>query len=503
MLVEEVEVTVVADFEDLRHNSHADGIALAGVKVDNHTQRKPPRSVGSPGKTKVSQRRDRSAALRYARDTVTAIKHQVWIAIGLVALLGVALVAAATLGVFGPSTPSLTPAQIAAQRAMRATKRLLAEEASAVRTADALVAVKLPQHDSPPPVAPATPASLFRTRLAPVEVLGFVPYWEASNITASELADTSVLALYGVEVARSGRFLKSGPGWTYYADTGYVGLTTAAHSAGDRVLFTVSTTDPRVIGNLTRNPGPTGGRLAAAMAQAVQSGGFDGVDIDIEGSVPADRSGFVRFVAYLVASLRQDGMEKTIVLDCYPQSAGSSTNFFDVARLAPLVNQVFVMGYDMEQYANASANAPLASANLGLSDVQSILQYRRLVPESKLILGVPFYGIDFTTASGVPGSLSLTPAPSVETYSTIVAAGRTPLWDPGSQTVWTRFRVGSRWHETWFDNPVSVALKRALAAEFHLAGVGVWALGFEGNATAMLTALDGGSPPNRTVTASG
>jgi spore germination protein YaaH len=196
-------------------------------------------------------------------------------------------------------------------------------------------------------------------------------------------------------------------------------------------------------------------------------------------------------------------MDKTVVLNCYPQSAGNSRDFFDVAKLAPLVDQVFIMDYDMEQTANSTANAPLTNGDLGLSDVQSLLQYRKVVPASKLILGIPFYGVDFTTMTGAPGSLALTESPTVETYETIAAGGQTPLWDPGSQTVWTRFRVGSTWHETWFDNPVSVAIKRALAAEFHLGGVGVWALGFEGDATSMLRALDGGSPPYRAAPAAG
>ncbi len=417
-------------------------------------------------------------------------------------LLGVVLVAAVASGVFGPTAPSLTPTQIAARAAERATRRLLSREASAVRAADALVAVKLPRRASPPSAAPPVPARLFTGRLAPVEVLGYVPYWEAPDITTTELADTSVIALYGVEVASGGGFLQSGPGWGYYANTGYSVLAAAAHQAGDRVLFTIATANRGVINNLTRHPAPTGARLAAAMAHAVAAGGLDGVDIDIEGSSPADRTGFVRFVADLVASLRHDGMKGMIVLNCYPQSAGSSTDFFDVARLAPLVDQVFIMDYDMDQYANSSANAPLANGDLGLSDVQSLIQYRRVVPAAKLILGVPFYGLDFTTVTGAPGSLTLTESPSVETYSTIAAAGRTALWDPASQTAWTRFRVGATWHETWYDDPVSIALKRALAAEFHLAGVGVWALGFEGDATAMLAALDGGSPPNRAVAAS-
>lgn len=432
---------------------------------------------------------------------VAAIKHPARIAAGFVLLLGAVLVAAIAAGVFRPAPPSLTPAQLAARAAERATRHLLDEESSAVRGAEALVPVRLPRGGSQP-VAPSVPAKLFTAPLTPVEVLGFVPYWEIPNITTTELADTSVLALYGVEVAKNGEFLESGPGWVYYATAGYGGLTSVAHRAGDRVLFTVTTTTPAVVNDLARNPGSTSTRLAAAMTRAVATGGLDGVDLDIEGSSQADRYGFVIFVTDLVRSLRHDGMRKTIVLDCYPQSAGDSTNFFDVARLAPLVDQVFVMDYDMEQYSNSSANAPLAARDLGLSDVQSLIQFRRVVPASKLILGVPFYGVDFTTATGAAGAMTLTSSPVVETYSAIVAADNTVLWDRESLTVWTHFLVNTTWHQTWYDDPISIALKRALVARFHLAGIGVWALGFEGNATEMLSALDGGSPPKRAPTAS-
>ncbi|MGP8064884.1 MAG: glycoside hydrolase family 18 protein, partial [Acidimicrobiales bacterium] len=318
-----------------------------------------------------------------------ATRHPVRIAAGLVVLLGVALAAAAVSGVFRPSRPSLTPAQIAEQKAIRTTKRLLAQQAKLVRVADALIAVTLPPQPSRLPAGSATPANLFTTPLAPVEVLGYVPYWEAPDLTAADFADTSVLAIYGVEVARNGSFLESGPGWAYYADTGYRALTAAAHRAGDRVLFTIAATDKGVISSLTQNPAPTGARLATAMADAVTSGGFDGVDIDIEGASHADRAGFVSFVADFVSSLRHDGMHKMVVLNCYPQSAGGSTDFFDVAKLAPLVNQIFVMDYDMEQDANSSANAPLTNGDLGLSDVLSLIQYRRVVPASKLVLGIP------------------------------------------------------------------------------------------------------------------
>ena len=429
--------------------------------------------------------------------TVAPIKRRVGIAIFFVVLLAAGIVIAFAAGAF--KTP-LTPAQIAAERAARAAAKERAAEIRDVNGAEKLVNVLVPQSGKTPQPAPAEPTHLFSRPLSPVDVLGFVPYWEASSITPGELDDVSTIALFGVEASWRGSFLESGPGWSDYAASGYSSLISLAHQAGDRVLFTISTTNPGAIHHLTSDPSSTASPLARALSGAVASGGLDGVDIDIEGSSESERTGFVTFTRDLVHSLRLDGMHGEVVIDCYPQAAGDSTDFFDVARLAPLVDQVFVMAYDMEQYANSSATAPLASDDLGLSDVQSLIQYTKVVPADKLILGVPFYGIDFTTTSSQAGAPALTPAPSEETYKTIVAAKRPPLWDPISRTVWTHFKDGKSWHQTWYDNPISIGLKRALAARFHLAGVGVWALGFEGSSTQMLSALDGGVAPKRFAT---
>ena len=54
--------------------------------------------------------------------------------------------------------------------------------------------------------------------------------------------------------------------------------------------------------------------------------------------------------------------------------------------------------------------------------------------------------------------------------------------------------MGTQWHQTFFDNPTSLALKAQLANTYHLAGVGIWALGMEGDTPAMQAALEGSAP---------
>ena len=65
------------------------------------------------------------------------------------------------------------------------------------------------------------------------------------------------------------------------------------------------------------------------------------------------------------------------------------------------------------------------------------------------------------------------------------------------------FRRNGKWHQTFFDDPVSIALKSALAAQFGCAGVGVWELGMSGNDASVDAALLGGAVPVKLPLAAG
>jgi spore germination protein YaaH len=120
-----------------------------------------------------------------------------------------------------------------------------------------------------------------------------------------------------------------------------------------------------------------------------------------------------------------------------------------------------------------------------------VLSYVAAVKADKLILGTPLYGVSWPLGHRLrapPGT------PIAVTYGQVLTAGHQGYWDPSTETPFERFRSGSRDYETWYDDPVSLALKTALAVELRLAGVGVWALGMDGNDAVVRTALAGGAP---------
>jgi hypothetical protein len=425
--------------------------------------------------------------------------------VALAALLVVLLGTGIGLGVAILTRP--TPAEIAAERAAeraaaaaRARARLLRHEVALARGAESLVDVALPTHLGAP--APPTPRPLFRRPLPPHLVLGFAPYWEIAGLLPADYADTSLIAYYGLTLRGDGTVSETDRGWQDLHSGLFATLRANARAASDGVLLTVDTADPTVIAQALAHPALSAVHLVAAVAPLLRADALTGVDLDIEGRAGTEAAAFVRFVQVFTHRLALAVPGAEVVLDTYPQSAGESAGFFDIARLAPLVSKLFVMGYDMYDPAVASANAPLLSPTLGLNDTQTVMQYRAVVPAGKLILGVPFYGYDFTTLAKVPGAPSITTDPVAVDYSAIVAAARPARWDPSSLTPFTDFLRAGQHHQTWYDNPVSVALKTALAARAGLAGVGVWALGAEGGATAMLGALDGTRPPVKLAPAS-
>ena len=115
-----------------------------------------------------------------------------------------------------------------------------------------------------------------------------------------------------------------------------------------------------------------------------------------------------------------------------------------------------------------------------------------------MILGVPYYGYDWPTAGPGLGDPA-TGAPTPLSYAQVMATGGHVYWDPTTLTPWTSYQVGSQWHQAYFDNPTSLALKAQLANTYHIAGVGIWAMGMDGGAAAMLTALRGNAPLVRTL----
>jgi Glycosyl hydrolases family 18 len=370
-----------------------------------------------------------------------------------------------------------------------------AEEARNLLAAERVVNATLPARTGAP--APTLRRRPYRTMLASHQVVGFVPWYELGNVDSMDLGGFTTLVYSELGVHRNGTLdesMSSQP-WSLLSSGAVNGVIATGHSDGDRVLLAVFAEAQSVLGPLCAHGAADGARLARQVARLLPVYDFDGVDLDLEGSSTADRAGFVTFVKAFASTLKARDRTWTVMLNTYAQSVENPTGFFDVQALAPYVNQLFVMAYDMENPEVASADAPLAGAEL--SDVEALATYTGAGLAGKTILGNPFYGYDFPAQGKIVGSQASGQPYAVtydQIYDSIVENGHKPRWDSQTETPYIVFRRSRQWHQTWFDDPVSIALKVALASKFHVAGVGAWELGMVVDQPRMITLLAGGSP---------
>jgi len=402
----------------------------------------------------------------------------------------IGLVTAGAIKVPGLSSPATTtappgPLELVLPQANRAVSR-----------AERALGVRLPSREGAP--APALP-TLAGTGVGGHEVVGFVPAYELGRLSTIAFADFSELVYSSVGLLPTGGLDEKSFG---AAEIGYghvAPLVSAAHRAGVPVLLSLALSDQSAIDSLVAAPAADAARTAAEAASLLKSVGFDGVDLDVEGRNAGDRAGFAAYVTALAADLRAKNPTWSLLVNVYPNSVVNPGDFFDVTALARVASQLFVMAYDMNDQQVPSATAPLTGADL--SDATALATYAQVGLASKCVLGIPFYGYDFPASrAGVPADTVGTPY-SV-TYDEIVAAGRQVRWDPVTETPYSVFRRDGQWHQTWFDDPVSVALKTALAWEFHTAGVGVWELGMAAGQPQMNEALVAGGSVTRLPLAS-
>ncbi|HLH68789.1 MAG TPA: glycosyl hydrolase family 18 protein [Candidatus Dormibacteraeota bacterium] len=328
------------------------------------------------------------------------------------------------------------------------------------------------------------------------EVLGFAPYWELSASGGWDYDVLTTIAYFGLTMRADGSFDTSTPGWKAWSGSQLTEVIDTAHRHGAHVVLVIQQSDDGTIDRLIGDPVATT-RAAQSVLGALAQRGLDGVNIDFEGSASSStsavRSALVRFVEAISSAVHERWPAAEVSIDTYSGSAATDQGFFDIPALEPYVDAFFVMAYDMafeNMPGQAGPTAPLTG--FPYDDENAVRSYLSVIPASKLILGVPYYGYEWPTASGDLYAKA-TGSPRAITYAQLaglLACTRaTPAWDDRSQTPWVAWQgsadgcsQGGGWHQLYFDDVRSLGLKADLVLRDELRGLGIWALGYDGGA---------------------
>ena len=260
------------------------------------------------------------------------------------------------------------------------------------------------------------------------------------------------------------------------------GLVDLAHSRGVKVIVTVTNFDNAGIGILLGNATYRQAAIDNLISRVIQ-GNADGVNIDFEFVPSSATENFNTFIHDLTQAFHDQipGSEVSIAMPSVDWS-----NAYDYDYLSDNSDGLMIMayGYYWSGSANAGPNSPLYSGLSSWHISRTIQDYLTKTGNdgSQLILGLPWYGRDWqvtSTAMNAPvvdntsGASILYPAAeaNAQTYG--------KQYHSGVEAAWYNYNNGQQ-HQVWFDDSLSLATKYQYAVDQEIKGIGIWALGYDG-----------------------
>ncbi len=328
------------------------------------------------------------------------------------------------------------------------------------------------------------------------EVMAFVTTSQVDDALADlDFAAVSTIAFFSLEASSTGAIRADGR-WKIWNSVQVDRLIERAHATGTKVVISLARfswspgqtkTSATLLASATARA-----RLAREVADEVIRRGVDGVNVDFEPIPRGQKANFTDLVRRIRAELdaRRPGLQLTFDVVGHFES-------YDVAgALKAGADAVFLMGY---HYAGtfstiAHGTAPLDGPRYAVID--AIRGLRKVAKPHQLIVGVPYYGHLWPTASGALNARTTGGGFDV-LYENArkIARERGATYDPIEDVQRSAWRGRScatcpmQWFQLYFDDARSLTVKWKEFRRLGLLGTGIWTTAFEGPSGDLTKAL--------------
>jgi spore germination protein YaaH len=221
---------------------------------------------------------------------------------------------------------------------------------------------------------------------------------------------------------------------------------------------------------------------------------FTALNIDLEyvgDSDPSLTKSFTSFVEKFTTRVHQEIPNSTVSFDAFADSV-KKPRIFDMKSLGKILDHVIIMAYDFHRINSIRAGpvAPLFGRDKYEYDIStSVSDYLTKVPPEKILLGVPFYGYEWPTLNNEKGSFTIKSphGPEISSYRRSIETAfqnkSSINFDDISKSVWFSYfdKDNQTWRQVWFENERSLGLKFDLVNQANLAGIAIFALGYDGS----------------------
>ncbi|WP_417591671.1 glycosyl hydrolase family 18 protein [Owenweeksia hongkongensis] len=324
----------------------------------------------------------------------------------------------------------------------------------------------------------AKPVKLHTSMHLAYEVLGWYPYWEKNFYENMSFSMLSTAAYFAYELNP-----KTGAAISLH-DWKTTAMIDSAKHSGNSVLLTVTNFGKKNNKDFLSNSRAQA-ELISNVLELLKLRGANGICIDFEGIAKSEKDAYSSFITKLSTKLKSANKEYQVYITMPCVDWAKSLDF---SALNSVVDRFIMMGYSY--YGSFSKVAgPVAPNESGeiwepynLSN--SIDTYiKDGVPANKLILALGYFGAVWETSSDEKAAKAKSFV-GHRTYDYIRTKIKSPSkYDEVSQTVWQSYVTADGksdvYRQCWYDNDSTLGLKIDLIKKKGLAGMGIWALGYD------------------------
>ncbi|HEX6977052.1 MAG TPA: glycosyl hydrolase family 18 protein [Patescibacteria group bacterium] len=330
------------------------------------------------------------------------------------------------------------------------------------------------------------------------QVIGFLPFWLLDKAEIDYSRYITTLNYFSLTIDKDGTIQKYTN--AIEGEPGYFALKTGkadpflnkAKEKNISLSLAVFSGDEAVIEEILKDPVKSADNLVNDVVPIMEEYGFSDLNLDVESvkdATPQTRANYTQFVKEVKKGLASHNAG-TLTVDASAIAFVKDTNLVDPKAIAESIDYMVLMAYDFHNPGSyvTGAVAPLSGAGtVSEFDTETAVQSAiKIMPSSKVILGMPLYGYSWETINNtprsaiVPGSAIIISTQKVEEFlktCTNCESGFDNL-DQEEYVIYRDTDTGT-YHQIFYPTSASTGVKVSYAASNRLGGVAVWALGYE------------------------
>ncbi|PLX14914.1 MAG: hypothetical protein C0599_17975 [Salinivirgaceae bacterium] len=308
-------------------------------------------------------------------------------------------------------------------------------------------------------------------------VYGFHPYWLGSAYKSYYYSLLSRVGYFSYEIDGNGNNINGFPNWDHSE------IFNLAKKHDTKIDIVITCFGVEHTTRFLNNPAAQNKVIQSVLALLKEKG--DGINIDFEGMSASVSGQFNQFVLQLATEMKQANSSHKLSI-CIP--AIDWNGVFSLNPIKDTVDYFIMMGYDFsgQNSTLATPNAPLNNSFGKYNVATSVNDWLgRGLPQNKFILGVPYYGhVWETEMSTIPSNVKQ--YKGSQKFRKIISdfGDHYKLYyDSTYSASYVIYRSGENWTQCWFDGPHSIRQKYRFVKKSKLAGVSIWALGYDNGFT--------------------